>query len=37
MSKDLDLIGLRYNTAAAVFFVSPCLLAHCEIDVMYGH
>ncbi|KAI0256367.1 hypothetical protein BJV78DRAFT_1171370 [Lactifluus subvellereus] len=26
MSKDLHLVGLRYNTAAAVFFVPYCLV-----------
>ena len=30
MSKDLNLIGLRYNIAAAVFFVSRLLITFIE-------
>jgi hypothetical protein len=37
MSTDLDLVGLRYNTAAAVFFVSLWFLVHCEVDTMNSY
>lgn len=32
MSKDLGLIGLKYNIAAAIFFVGSLILPSCDVS-----
>ena len=37
MAEDLHLVGLRYNIAAAIFFVRTCCLVEYITDVLDGH
>ena len=36
MAEDLNLVGLRYNIAAAIFFVRTCYLLDYMADVLDG-
>ena len=37
MAEDLNLVGLRYNIAAAIFFVRSYSLVQYMPDAFYGH